>query len=234
MLAVRVLAVVAYLAFQASFLYFLAFVTGFVPARPAGEGLLAALAIDAGLVAFFGASHSLMARPGFKRWWTRIIPATGERSIYVLVASAQLALLCWQWRSLPGPALWSVEAPLSHVLLGLQLLGFAIALTSSFLIDHFELFGLRQAFGAPRAGSAFRTPLLYRLVRHPLYSGLLLALWAAPEMSPGRLVLAAGLTLYVLIGARLEERDLARVFGDRYRRYQREVPMLVPRPTARR
>jgi protein-S-isoprenylcysteine O-methyltransferase Ste14 len=224
----------SYVAFQASFLYFIAFVVGFVPMREAGGGVLAAIAIDVALVAFFGVTHSIMARARFKRWITRFIPAAAERSLFVLVASAQVALLCWQWRPLAGPSLWSAAPPLSTVLTGLQLVGFAICLVSTLLIDHLELFGLRQAFGPRRSPIPFQTPLLYRAVRHPLYLGLFIALWAAPDMTVGRLVLALGLTLYTVVGAHLEERDLAAHFGDDYRRYQREVPMLVPLPRPRR
>ena len=215
----RTFQIFAYLAFLAAFLYFVALLTGFVPVR-SSDRVIISLSIDVGLVVFFGVIHSLMARSWFKRWWTTIIPAAAERSVYVLVASAQVALLCWQWRAVPGPVLWSLPGALVAV----QLAGFGIALTSTFLIDHFELFGLRR----PRAAAPFRTPLLYRAVRHPLYFGLLVAFWATPEMTPGRLVLCAGLTLYVVVGALFEERDLVLAFGDTYRRYQREVPMLLP------
>lgn len=222
----RCFALVSYAAFNASFLYFLAFLSGFVGGdRPASH----AVAIDLGLLALFAVTHSAMARPAFKRWWTRIIGREAERSVYVLVASAQLALICWQWRPLPGPALWSTSGWAAGALVAVQLLGFGIALVSTFLLDHFELFGLRQAFGRSASGPpTFRTPWLYRRVRHPLYLGLVIALWAAADMTIGRLVLAGGLTLYVLLGARLEERDLVAAFGDDYRRYQRDVPMILP------
>ncbi len=218
---VRVFALVSYAAFNASFLYFLAFLSGVTGERPASS---AGLAIDLGLLALFAITHSVMARAAFKRRWTAIVGPRAERSVFVLVASVQLALICWQWRALPGPVLWST----SRVLVAGQLLGFAIALASTFAIDHFELFGVRQALGPPR----LRTPWLYRIVRHPLYLGIAIALWSAPVMTIGRLVLAAGLTLYIVVGATLEERDLVASFGDDYRRYQREVPMLVPLPGA--
>jgi len=225
---VRVLGLTSYLGFLAAFLYFLAFVTGFLPGQAPAGSLASALAIDVALVAFFGVVHSVMARPGFKRWSARWVPAAAERSLYVLVASAQLALLVWQWRPLSGPSIWSASAPLSTILTGAQLLGFGIAFLSTCLIDHFELFGLRQSFGRDAGPSRFRTPFLYRAVRHPLYLGLLIALWCAPHMSLGRLALAVGLTIYVVIGAHFEERDLVRAFGDEYRQYQRKVPMILP------
>ena len=227
-LPIRLLGVASYAAVVTSLLYFLAFLTGFVGAHDDGGNPVAAVAIDLGLVALFGASHSVMARASFKRAWTRVIPAAAERSVYVLVASALLALLCWSWRPLPGPTLWSASGVAATVLMTGQVLGFGIALLSSFLIDHYELFGLRQAFGRDAGPRQFRTPLLYRVVRHPLYLGLVITLWLSPRMDLGRVVLAAALTLYVAIGARLEERDLVRTFGDDYRRYQREVPMILP------
>jgi protein-S-isoprenylcysteine O-methyltransferase Ste14 len=221
-------AIGSYVAFLGSFLYFAGFLSGFIPwHRPAGS-TAAAVAIDLGLMAFFAITHSVMARPAFKRRWTRIVPCEAERSVYVLVASAQVALLSWQWRPLPGPTLWSASGWVAKALVGGQLLGFGIALVSTFLLDHLELFGLRQAFGRSVSPPVFRTPWLYRVVRHPLYLGQVIAFWSAPHMSLGRIVLALGLTLYVIVGARLEERDLVDTFGDEYWVYQREVPMIVP------
>ena len=234
-LLIRAFAVVAYLAFVASFTAFAAFVCGLLPARGgAPEGALAAIEVDVALVALFGVTHSLMARQGFKRVLTRAVPAAAERSLFVLVASAQLAFLTWAWRPLPGRTVWAASGRAAAALSGVQVLGFAIALASSFLIDHLELFGLRQAFSrrAPSAPS-FRTPALYRHVRHPLYLGFVVAFWSAPAMSAGRLCLAAAFTAYILVAIRLEERDLVRVHGERYRRYQRDVPMLVPVPGGR-
>ena len=219
----------SYAAFLASFLYFAAFLSGFIPGHPPAGSSAAAVAIDLGLLAFFAITHSVMARPAFKRRWTRIVRREAERSVYVLVASAQVALLCWQWRPLPGPTLWSASGRAASALLAGQLLGFALSLVSTFLLDHFELFGLRQAFGRTIPPPTFLTPCLYRVVRHPLYLGIVIALWSAPQMALGRLVRAAGLTAYVIVGARLEERDLVDTFGDEYRRYQLEVPMIVPR-----
>jgi methanethiol S-methyltransferase len=231
---IRAFAVVAYLAFVASFTAFAAFVCGAISARDgAAGGPLAAIGVDVGLVALFGVTHSVMARQGFKRVLTRVIPTAAERSLFVLVASAQLALLTYAWRPLPGWTVWAASGPAAAALSGVQVVGFGIALVSSFLIDHFELFGLRQAF-SPRPGSAsFRTPALYRHVRHPLYLGFIIAFWSAPRMSVGRLCLAVAFTAYVLVAIRLEERDLVRVHGERYRRYQRDVPMLIPAPAGR-
>ena len=218
----------SYVAFLGSFLYFAAFLSGCARGHAPAGSLAVAVAIDLALLAFFAVTHSVMARPAFKRWWTRIVCREAERSVYVLVASAQVALLCWQWRPLPGPTLWSASGWAAGALVAGQLLGFGIALVSTFLLDHFELFGLRQAFGRTVAPPEFRTPWLYRVVRHPLYLGQVIAFWSAPHMSLGRFVLAAGLTLYVVVGARLEERDLVDTFGDDYRLYQNDVPMIVP------
>lgn len=236
--AVRCFALFAYTLFVASFVYFAGFVTGWVVPRSVDDGIAtapaAAVAIDVALVAFFGLVHSVMARAGAKRVWARLVPPAAERSLYVLVASLQLALLCWQWRPLPTPRLWSATGAAAVALTALQAAGWAISLLSTFLIDHFELFGLRQAFAGARPPATFRTPLLYRVVRHPLYFGMLLAFWCAPTMTLGHLLLATLLTAYLLVGVRHEERDLARAFGEVYRQYQAEVPMLLPLPFATR
>lgn len=230
--AIAAFGLVAYAAFQASFVYFIGFVDDLVVPKTIDSGVarsaLGAVAIDVGLIAFFGFVHSLMARPGFKRAWIRVVPAEAERSVYVLVASAQIALLCWQWRPLPDPILFRVGGAAGTGLVALSLAGWAIALASSFMIDHFELFGLRQAFGRPSHARSFQVPFLYRVVRHPLYLGLLLGMWATPEMSAGHLLFATAMTLYVAIGVRHEEADLVRAYGDVYREYQEVVPMLLP------
>jgi protein-S-isoprenylcysteine O-methyltransferase Ste14 len=232
-LLARVYTLFAYAAFLASFVYFILFIAGWgVPKAiddgPAAAAILA-VAVDVGLVLFFGLAHSVMARAGFKRLWTRLVPVAAERSTYVLVASAQLALLCWQWRPI-GVNVWATTGALAVGLRALQAAGWAIALLSTLLIDHLDLFGLRQGFGGTAPPPVLRTPLFYQRVRHPLYFGMLLALWAAPTMSAGHLLLASLLTVYVLVGIRHEERDLVRVFGDEYRRYQAAVPGLVPLP----
>ncbi|MBF5046121.1 isoprenylcysteine carboxylmethyltransferase family protein [Aggregicoccus sp. 17bor-14] len=194
-----------------------------------------ALGIDLGLIALFGLQHSAMARTGFKAWLTRRVPRSAERSVYVLASSAALLLLFWQWRPLPSPVLWRIPwGGGAALVLALCAAGFALVLAASFLINHFNLFGLQQVWLQLRGRTAqeleFRTPLLYRLIRHPIYAGFLLAFWATPVMTPGHLVFALGMSGYILLGARLEERDLVRVYGERYRQYSAAVPRFVPRP----
>jgi methanethiol S-methyltransferase len=235
-IAAFVYGLLAYVVFVFTFLYAVGFVTDLVVPKaidsgdvvPAGE----AVAVNLVLMSLFAAQHSIMARKQFKEWWTRFVPPAIERSTYVLVASLLLALLIWQWRPLPT-VLWQVtNLPIAAALTGLSLLGFVLVLTSSFLINHFELFGLHQVTSnlagrgvpAPR----FKTPVLYRLVRHPLYLGFIIAFWITPVMSVGHLLFAAVTTAYILVGALLEERDMVELFGDEYRRYQARVSMLVP------
>ena len=193
-----------------------------------------ALSIDLVLLALFGVQHSVMARRGFKRWWTRVVPPAVERSTYVVATCAVLALMFWFWVPIEAPVVWRIEGRAGVTLLwSLFGLGWVLVLVSTFLINHSELFGLQQAF-APLTGRAlpqaqFGTPLLYRYVRHPLYAGLLLSLWGVPLMTAGRLVFALGSSVYILIGIAFEERDLLQQFGERYRRYRAEVGMLLPR-----
>lgn len=225
-----------YAAFFAVFLYLIAFV-GDLPLVPLtvdrgpAVGAGTAVAIDLALIALFGVQHSVMARPSFKAWWTRLVPPPIERSVYVLAASLCLAVLFLGWHPVAGD-LWRVAGPAATVLWAVFATGWAIVLLSTFLINHFELFGLVQAYRHwRRQGSAdprFRTPLLYRLVRHPLYSGFLIAFWATPAMTIGHAVLAAGMSVYVLIAIRHEERDLVAMFGPDYSRYQATTGMLVP------
>lgn len=234
---IGILGVVAYVSFVVTISYFVGFVDGvFVPktvdSGTASAGWVAA-AVDLALIAFFGFAHSGMARPGFKRRLTRLVPVGAERSVYVLVASAQLALLCWQWRPLPEIVLFRASGAAATALLTASFIGWGIMLASSFMIDHFELFGLRQAFARPSSNAAFATPYFYRFVRHPLYLGLLLGLWATPTLSAGHLLLAASMTSYVLIGIHYEEAALVRTFGEFYRTYQKTVPMLLPLRFAR-
>jgi protein-S-isoprenylcysteine O-methyltransferase Ste14 len=232
-LLVRLYAVGAYAAFLAVFLYLIGFVAGWGVPKSVDDGVATpvalAVAVDVALVLFFGLLHSVMARAHFKRVWTKLVPPSAERSTYVLVASAQIALLCWQWRPI-GPALWDSRGAFAVAVRALQLGGWGIAILSTYLVDHFELFGLRQAFGGGAQEPVLRTPLLYRWVRHPLYFGMLVGLWSAPTMSVGHFLLSSLLTGYILVGVRHEERDLVRVFGDAYRRYQATVPMLLPLP----
>ena len=227
-----------YLVFLPTFLYAMAFIEGLAP-KHVDNGidtpLATALAIDLALLGLFAVQHSGMARPAFKRRWTRIVPPPVERSTYVLISSLALILLYWQWRPLT-PALWHVEGAVPRaVLYGLSGLGWLFALASTFLINHFDLFGLRQVwlFSQRRAApdEPFVVRALYRIVRHPLMLGLLIAFWAAPTMSLGHLLFAAMTTAYVLIAVKfLEERDLVAQFGETYRDYQHRVPMILPIP----
>jgi protein-S-isoprenylcysteine O-methyltransferase Ste14 len=227
----------AYLFFLATFLYAVGFVGNFAVPKPIVGGAVAplaeALVVNLALLALFAVQHSVMARRSFKRWWTRIVPPAVERSTFVLAATLALALLMWQWRPIPRPVVWSVSDPLAAgLLLAVFWLGWAVLFVSTFLINHFELFGLAQvhayATGRQVPPPEFRTPLFYRYVRHPLYVGFLLAFWSVPVMTAGHLLFAAACTGYILIGIWFEERDLVAQFGERYRRYRQEVAMLVP------
>lgn len=227
----------AYIVFFATFLYLIAFV-GNLPEVPrtVDRGPISdfapALITDIALIALFGLQHSIMARQGFKRAWTRFVPEPIERSIYVLLASLVLIVLFAFWRPI-AETVWSVENPTAAaVIWGLFALGWLIVLLSTFLINHFELFGLKQVYlhlrgGAP-AAPRFRTPFFYKLVRHPLYLGFFIAFWATPVMSVGHLVLAVGMSIYMLIAIQYEERDLVRLFGDDYERYRHNVGMVFP------
>jgi methanethiol S-methyltransferase len=234
---------VVYLFFLATFGYAIGFV-GNLPLLPktidsgASAPLVEALLVNVMLLGLFAVQHSVMARRGFKRWWTRLIPESMERSTYVLAASAALALLLWQWRPIPEPVVWSVNDPVARIAVqGVFWLGWAVLLISTFLINHFELFGLRQVWANLRGhtlpAADFRTPLFYRHVRHPIYLGFILAFWAAPTMTAGHLLFAAASTGYILIGIWFEERDLIAQFGQRYQAYRQQVGMLLPRLGAR-
>lgn len=227
---------VCYAIFFATFLYLIGFVGDLVVPQSVDRGPPmmpeAAIVIDALLIALFAVQHSVMARSGFKRRWTRIVPASIERSIYVLAASIALIVLFVLWRPIPE-TIWTVsDRPGAAILWMLFALGWAIVLASTFLINHFELFGLQQVWlavrGRPATQPRFRTPLFYRAVRHPLYAGFFLAFWATPRMTVGHLLLAGGMSLYMLIAIRYEERDLIAAFGDDYRAYRARVGMLVP------
>jgi protein-S-isoprenylcysteine O-methyltransferase Ste14 len=225
-----------YLVFVATFLYAIAFVGGFLVARrldgPLQTSLPVALAIDAALLTVFAVQHSVMARRWFKERWTQVVPWAIERSTYVLCASLALLLLVWQWRPI-GVPVWSVENAAGRaVLWSLFGAGWATVLTVTFLINHFDLFGLRQVWlpliGRPYAPVSFRTPLPYRYVRHPLYFGFLLAFWMTPTMTLAHLVFALATTAYIVLAIQFEERDLVAEHGAAYEMYRRRVPMLLP------
>ena len=231
-------AAIIYAIFFATFLYLIGFVAG-LPVLPTnvdkGQMLptLAAVPIDLALIAMFGLQHSIMARPAFKAAWTQIVPKPIERSVYVLAASVMLIVLFAFWSPIGG-LVWQVDMPVARNLLwALFGLGWAVVLLSTFLINHFELFGLSQVFRNLRnrapAAPALRTPFFYKLVRHPLYTGFFIAFWATPTMSYGHLLLAAGMSTFMLIAIQYEERDLIDTFGNDYVAYRKRVGMLTPR-----
>lgn len=230
----------AYALFVVVFLYAVAFIADadFVPKTinrgGFGDGSLTtnAVLVDVGLLLLFAVQHSVMARPGFKRWWTRYVPASVERSTYVVAASVCLAAVLAFWWPITA-TLWHVSAqPWRALLVAVGMAGWGLVLTSTFLINHFDLFGLRQVFLRLRerqpAPDSFATPAFYRMVRHPLYLGFLVAFWVTPTMTGGHLLFAAATTGYILVAIQLEERDLVGTFGHQYREYRRRVPMLIP------
>lgn len=228
--------IVAYLVFFVSFLYAIGFVGAIGVPKTIDNGavvpLTDALIVNILLMSVFAIQHSVMARPAFKRWWTTIVSPAVERSTYVLLASLALVLLFWQWRPMPA-VIWQIDNPqIAMAVVVLSFVGWLTVLTSTFLINHFELFGLHQVTnnlaGKPMPAPRFRTPLFYNLVRHPIYLGFIIAFWAAPVMTIGHLLFAAVTTAYIFVGIALEEHDMIALFGDEYRRYRQRVAMLVP------
>lgn len=227
---------VAYLLFLATFLYVIGFLGNFGVPKAIDTGvptdIWSSVAVNCVLLSLFAVQHTIMARPAFKAWWTTIIPKAIERSTFVLATCAVLGLMYWQWRPLPE-AVWEVTSPAGRaVMWSLYALGFGIVLLSTFLINHFDLFGLRQVWLHLRERKptpvAFRMTSLYRLVRHPLMLGFLIAFWATPYMSMGHLLFSLMTTGYILAGIQFEERDLVKIHGDDYLAYRNRVPMLLP------
>ena len=230
--------IVAYATFLAAVLYAIGFVGNLVAPKSIDSGaagpLVESLLVNTLLLGLFAIQHSVMARQGFKRWWTRFVPPSIERSTYVLLSSLTLLLLYWQWRPIPEPVSSITDPTVAAGLAATSFFGWGLVFVSTFMLSHFELFGLSQVFarlfGRDLPAEKFRTPLLYRLVRHPIYLGFLLALWAMPLMTAGHLLFAMATTGYILIGIQLEERDLIGLFGDQYRSYRQHVSMLLPLP----
>jgi len=234
--------VVSYLVFLASFLYAIGFVGNVFVPKSIDSGMRGSLPVavfaDTLLLALFAIPHSVMARPAFKRWWTRIVPPAVERSTYVLMSSLLLGLLYWQWLPIPS-VLWDLTNPKGRFFLHVVFwVGWVIVLLSTFLISHFDLFGLRQVYlhasARPYTPVGFKYRGLYRYVRHPIMLGFLLAFWATPTMTIGHLLFAGATTAYILIALQLEERDLVSFHGEQYRAYQQQVRMLLPFPKTRK
>ena len=230
-----------YAVFFASFLYAIGFLGNFLVPKSIDSGtegpLVPALLINSLLLVAFGVQHSVMARPGFKKWWTRFVPQPIERSTYVLLSSLLLFLLFWAWRPMTS-VVWKIDHAMAQLILtGLMFAGFLIVLYASFLIDHFDLFGLRQVFlylrGKAYTDKPFATPTLYKLVRHPLYVGWIVAFWATPDMTYGHMLFSIVTTAYMFMAITLEERDLGRFLGDDYRRYRERTPIILPWPRKR-
>lgn len=227
-----------YAFFFVTYLYFMGFMNSLVVGRnidngPEASSTAVAILINVGMLVVFAVQHTIMARPGFKDWWTKFVPTPIERSVFVLIATALVALMIWQWRPLAGPPIWDIEAEWAVGLLkGISILGFGIVLYSSFLIDHFDLFGVRQVFlyatKKEYTHHPFMARSLYKLIRHPLMIGFIIAFWSTPYMTEGHLLFAAVTTGYIVFGIHVEERDLVKVLGDDYLAYRKRTPALIP------
>jgi len=226
----------AYLVFFGTILYAIGFVTGLFVPKAIDTGtvvpLAEALIVNLLLMTLFAVQHSVMARKQFKQWWTQYVPRSVERSTYVLLASLALILLFWQWRPIPA-VVWQIADPqLALAITGVSMIGWVLVFLSTFLINHFELFGLHQVTnnltGRPMPEVRFKTPVLYKMVRHPIYLGFIIAFWIAPVMTAGHLLFAAVTTAYIFVGIALEEHDLIELFGDEYRNYRQRVSMIIP------
>ncbi len=228
--------IISYAVFFLSFLYAIGFVGNLVVPKGIDSGVevsaAESLTVNLILLGLFAVQHTIMARPAFKRWWTKIIPEEVERSTFVLVASLLLFLLYWQWRPMPA-VIWSVENPVGAMILhGIFWLGWIMVLLATFMIDHFDLFGLRQVYlpmvNREYTHVEFKTTMFYRFIRHPIMLGFIIAFWATPHMTAGHLLFAIATTGYILIGLQFEEHDLKCIIGKDYEEYSQRVPMLIP------
>lgn len=230
--------VLCYVVFLGALLYMVGFLNRVLVPKDVDTGapasLVAGTLVNLALILVFAAQHTVMARPRFKAWWKRTLPESIERSTFVLLASLAFVLMFWQWQAIPE-TLWRVDSPaLIYAIYALQAAGWGLVLLSSFLINHFELFGLQQVYLHWRnrrpSSPSFRLPWLYQLVRHPLMLGFLVAFWSTPHMTQGHLVFTVAMTVYIFVGIHFEERDLVRAFGAQYESYQRQTNMIVPVP----